>query len=605
MQRASDAKLCSYRRQTVVFPRSGDRSYSMVQVSKQSLASATWVAKLVILLLLTQSFAKAADEPLARIAVISNPYITTLPASEIKDEFGGLRDFLAKTGPDSMEKTVSLVNSLKPDALVVLGSLTWSGSDDDFDAFAKYFDQINAPKFTVPGHRDRLSGSLDGYRRVFGKYDAQDNLRTVNGVHLGFSSDLHSDPDVATERLKKQLTAAGNAKAVLLFDEVNRTMGRSKLTPTHEKFWGLVEQHHVAAKLSPTRYGHALGYTNTLPNWTVGSTAWSTRGAVTLVTVFEDRIEMAQVSDPSSAAFSLTIPNPVTSPRMNPAADDPFGCPSLSEDLKKKPDFTFALISDPQFDRENGRDALIKKAEATIRDLNRLNPAFVLVAGDLVNNNLPEEWEMFNEIFAELKPPKHVVPGNHDVLFNYDFIEASYSSAPEKKPEYAKIVKQALAAAAKEGFTGSTALYEKFTGTKPRQLIDHGNCAFITVPFLTMRADAEQIAFLKEQLERSKEKQHVFVVAHYPSLSAFGNNVLPQFGGTEVLSLLQEHRVTGYLFGHRHRNGFRMHERTAHVLSDNCQSIHLIHVFPDRIVIGRKKVGTPLYEKLTIPSPRG
>lgn len=562
-------------------------------------------AAVICLFLFVPNGARAAEKPLARIAVVSNPYITTLPAKEIKDEFGGLRDFLAKTGPDSMKKTVSLVNELRPDAFVVLGSLTWSGSDADFNAFAKYFDQINAPKFMVPGHRDRLSGSLDGYRRVFGKYDAQDNLRTVNGVHLGFSSDLHSDPDIATERLEKQLTAAGEAKAVLLFDEVNRTMGRSKLTPTHQKFWGLVEQQHVAAKLSPTRYGHALGYTNTLPNWTVGSTAWSARGAVTLVTVFEDRIEMAQVNDPSRAAFSLTIPNPVTSARMNPAEDDPFGCPSLSEDLKEKPDFTFALISDPQFDRETGRDTLIKKAEATIRDLNRLNPAFVLVAGDLVNNNLPEEWELFNEIFAELKPPKHVVPGNHDVLFNYDFIEASYSTAPEKKPEYAKIVKQALSAAAKEGFTGSTALYEKFTGSKPRQLIEHGNCAFITVPFLTMRADAEQIAFLKEQLERSKDKQHVFVVAHYPSLSAFGNNVLPQFGGTEVLSLLQEHRVTGYLFGHRHRNGFRMHERTAHVLSDNCQSIHLLHVFPDRIVIGRKKVGTPLYEKLTIPSPRG
>jgi len=555
--------------------------------------------------LLAQSGGGAAEEPLARIAVVSNPYITTLPAAEIKDEFGGLRDFLAKTGPDSMKKTVSLVNSLRPSAFVVLGSLTWSGSDGDFAAFAEYFDQIDVPKYTVPGHRDRMAGSLAGYERAFGKYDARDSLRTVKGVHLIFTSDLHADPDAATNRLGKQLTEAGAAKAVLLFDEVNRTMGRSKLTPTHKNFWELIERHHVAGKLSPTRYGHALGYVNTLPTWTVGSTGWSTRGAVTLLNVFADRVEMAEVSEPSNMAYSLTVPNPVTSPRMLPVADDPFGCPSLSEDLKENPDFTFALISDPQFDREANRATLIKKAEATIQDLNRLNPALVLVAGDLVNNNLPEEWKMFNEIFAELKPPTHVVPGNHDVLFNYDFMEASYSTASEKKTEYAKIVKQALADAAKEGFTGPTALFEKFTGAKPRQLIEHGDCAFITVPFLTMRADAEQIEFLKEQLERSKDKRHVFVVAHYPSLSAFGNNVLPQFGGTEVLSLLHEHGVTGYLFGHRHRNGFRMHERTAHVLSDNCQSIHLLHVFRDRVVVGRKRVGTPLYEKLTIPSPRG
>lgn len=559
----------------------------------------------VCVFLFVHGVAKSADEPLARIAVVSNPYITTLPAAEIKDEFGGLRDFLAKTGPDSMKKTVSLVNELRPDAFVVLGSLTWSGSDEDFAAFAEYFDQIRVPKYTVPGHRDRLSGSLAGYERAFGKYDAKDSLRTVNGVHLSFTSDVHADPDAATERLDKQLIEAGESKAVLLFDEVNRTMGRSKLTPAHEKFWGLIERHHVAAKLSPTRYGHALGYVNTLPTWTVGSTGWSTRGAVTLLNVFADRVEMAEVRDLSSMAFSLSVPNPVASPRMLPVADDPFGCPSLSEDLKEKPDFTFALISDPQFDRETNRATLIRKAEATIRDLNRLNPTFVLVAGDLVNNNLPEEWELFNKTFAELKPPKHVVPGNHDVLFNYDFMEASYSTAPEKKPEYAKIVKQALAEAAKEGFKGPAALYEKFTGAKPRQLIEHRDCAFIMVPFLTMRADAEQIEFLKEQLERSKDRKHVFVLAHYPSLSAFGNNVLPQFGGTEVLSLLHEHRVTGYLFGHRHRNGFRMHERTAHVLSDNCGTIHLLHVFPDRVVVGRKRVGTPLYEKLTIPSPRG
>ena len=158
--------------------------------------------------------------------------------------------------------------------------------------------------------------------------------------------------------------------------------------------------------------------------------------------------------------------------------------------------------------------------------------------------------------------------------------------------------------AEKEGFTGPTALYEKYTGAKPRGLIEHQDCAFITVPFLTMRADAEQIDFLRQQLETSKDKRHVFVVAHYPSLPAFGNNLQPELGGTEVLTLLSKHRVTGYLFGHRHRNGFRIHERTAHILTDNMTTLHLFHVFPDRIVVGRKHVGAPLYETLTIPSPR-
>jgi len=545
-----------------------------------------------------------AEEPVASIAVISNPYITALPPDEIEDEFGGQRGFLAKTAPASMAKTIALVNEIKPDALVVLGSLTWSGSNDDFKAFGAYLDQFKVPAFVVPGHRDRLTGSLDNYRQLVGNRDSTNAVQSAGGVALAFSSDLHGEPEAASQRLEQQLAKVRDSKAVLLFANRDRTMGRSRLTPDHRRFWSLVEQYEIAARFEPTRYGHRLGYEDTLPLWTVGSTGWSTGGAITLARVYADRIEMAEIRDPTHLAFSLTVPNPVRANRMPPVADDPYGCPSYSQDLKLKPDFTFALVSDPQFDREANREYLVKRAEAAIAELNRLNPAMVFIAGDLVNNNLPEEWEIFNRVFAKLKPPRHVVPGNHDVLFNYSFVEQSYSSAPEKKPEYAAIVKKALAAAEKEGFTGPAALYEKYTGTKPRGLIEHQGCAFITVPFLTMRADAEQIDFLRQQLETSKDKRHVFVIAHYPSLPEFGNNLQPELGGTEVLTLLCEHRVTGYLFGHRHRNGFRMHERTAHVLTDNMTTLHLLHVFPDQIVVGRKHVGAPLYETLTLPSPR-
>ncbi|MDP6443061.1 MAG: metallophosphoesterase [Pirellulaceae bacterium] len=546
----------------------------------------------------------SAAEPLATIAVIANPYITTLSGDQIKDENGRVRSSVGTVGPRSMEKSIELVNKLQPDALVVLGSLTWSGSRADMERCAGYLNRFEAPTFTMAGHRDALAGSLDGYRRAVGERDATNQTKSVKGVTLAFASDLHVDLTAAAERLESQLTAADNSAAVLMFAARDRTMGRSPLTEKSEPFWRLVEGSRVAARIEPTRYGHSVNYENTLPIWTVGGNGWSTGGAITVLRVFADRIEMAEVADPTQPTFSLTIPNPVKAPRMASAADDPHGCPSYTADLAEQPQFSFALVSDPQYDRETNRDYLITKAKAAIAELNRLNPQMVFVAGDLVNNNLPEEWEMFNRQFAELKPPRHVVPGNHDVLFNYDFVEKSYSSAPQQKPEYAAIVSGALAKAKKEGFTGPAALYEKYTGSKPRQLIEHKDCAFITVPFLTTRADADQIEFLRAQLQRTRDKQHVFVVAHYPSLSAFGNNLQPQLGGAEVLGLLSEFRVTGYLFGHRHRNGFRLHERTAHILTDNMLSIHLVHVFADRIVVGRKRVGRPLYEKLTIQSPR-
>lgn len=563
--------------------------------------------KFVVLVFASVFFARAiceADEPLATFAVVSNPYITTLPPAEIKDESGRVRDFLAKTGPQSMQRTTKLVNAIRPDALIVLGSQTWSGSKDDLAAIRMHLDKVKVPVYVTPGHRDRLSGSLEEFRRVFGEHVVDDRVKLTKDVALAFAGDLDRDPDAATRRLDKQLAECASAKAVLLFSGLDRSTPRTKLTPAHETFWKLVDRRKIAIRFDPTRYGHQLKYANTLPGWSVPSVAWSARGAITLVRVFEDRIDVGQVVDPQRSGYRLTVPNPVAVSRMRRAADDPTGCPSYSRDLAAKPQYTFALVSDPQFDRQANREYLIQKARAAIADLNRLKPAMVFVAGDLVNNNLPEEWELFNRVFADLKIPKHVVPGNHDVLFNYDFVERSYASAPERNPAYAAIVKKALSAAEKEGFRGPAALYEKYTGSKPRQLIEHQNSAFITVPFLTTRADAEQIRYLREQLQRVKDKRHVFVVAHYPALPAFGNNIQPQLGGSDVLALLHEHRVTGYLFGHRHRNGYRFHERTAHVLADNMLTLHLVHVFEDQLVIGRKRVGSPLYEKMIVPASR-
>ena len=97
-----------------------------------------------------------AEDPIAQIAVISNPYITTLDPQEIKDENGSVRDFLAKAGPESMVRMAALVKQIKPDALVVLGSLTWSGSESDLNAFAEQLSPIEVPTLVVPGHRDEI-----------------------------------------------------------------------------------------------------------------------------------------------------------------------------------------------------------------------------------------------------------------------------------------------------------------------------------------------------------------------------------------------------------------------------------------------------------------
>jgi 3',5'-cyclic AMP phosphodiesterase CpdA len=548
----------------------------------------------------------AAEKPQATIAVVSNPYLTTLPAEQIIDENKRVRDFLAKSAPAAMEKTVAIVNQLQPDALVVLGSATWSGSQADFDRFKGYLDRITVPKLVVPGSRDVLSPESGAWIKKLGDLNATDSVRDVAGVRLVFASDLNTNTTAACARIESQLAAANQsaAKAVLLFN-AHPFRGRTKRDLDDSKFWPLIEKFKIAGEFEATRYGARERLIKTLPSWTVGSTGWSTRGAITRIQVFTDRIGVSQYSDPDKMVFALNAPNPVAAERFSPVEDDPHGSLSYSAELRKKPNLTVALISDPQFDRERSRQTLISCAEAGIAELNRLKPDLVFITGDLVNNNLPEEWDLFNVIFAKLKPRRYVVPGNHDVLFNYDFIEANYSSAPEKKPDYATLVKRALVRAQKDGFKGPAALFEKYTGSPPRQMVEHGDAAFITIPFLTTRADPDQIEYLRKQLEATAGKRHVFVAAHYPALSVFGNNVHPDRGGKEVLELLKQHKVAGFLFGHRHRNGFAMFENTAHVLTDNMGSIHLLHVHDDHIVIGRKRIGAALYPTLTIAEPRG
>ena len=68
--------LCSEEFYSTETPYPGTELLTMIR------ATALHAATMMCFLVLAQSLGQAADKPLARIAVVSNPYITTLPASE-------------------------------------------------------------------------------------------------------------------------------------------------------------------------------------------------------------------------------------------------------------------------------------------------------------------------------------------------------------------------------------------------------------------------------------------------------------------------------------------------------------------------------------------
>ena len=124
----------------------------------------------------------SAEEPLCRIAAISNPYITTLSAKEL-----GKRGWIEKMAPAELERSIALANAAKVDAMVVLGSLTWTASDDDFARVKKFLSRIKPPLYIVPGVKDLVDGRNDRFLKYFAKENVAGRSVRVNGVHLQFA----------------------------------------------------------------------------------------------------------------------------------------------------------------------------------------------------------------------------------------------------------------------------------------------------------------------------------------------------------------------------------------------------------------------------------
>ena len=571
----------------------------------------------LILVLLGVGRELAAEEPICRIAAISNPYITTLSAQEL-----GERSWIEKVAPAGLERSIALANKVKPDAVIVLGSLTWTGSDADFQRVEKFLSQLEAPHYVVPGVKDLPDGNDERFQRHFAARNVAGRAVDIKGVRMVFAPYYEQTGAAQRQVLEQMQTGFANsrdARAVLLFSELDLpAITDPKLaTANPQQYWKLIHDHKVAARFA-AGHTHTVGLVDSLPFWSIPSSGWSysPKWPIALISVYEKRIELDLLHDNGDPPQQLVIPNPVAAPRIVKAADDPYGVPTYSEDLKLKPQLTFAQLSDSQFDdgtvpRYKARYAYDEQMnELAAAQVNRLNPALTFMTGDLTNKNTPAEWATFNRIYSTLKMPFYPVPGNHDTLYDRsnlnrkalgDLLETGLSNWQ---------LADKLAGGKSDD---RTALYRHFTRRQPYYTVEKEGCVFLCLNTRVASVDEEQMAWLRKELERTKEAKHVFVLGHYPVLKDFGGNVQGPEAG-EILSLLRQYKVAAYLSGHRHRYGYRMHEGTAHVLCDclcwgEYRSYQIYHVFDDRIVacwkpIYRADGNRPLYERVVLPEPR-
>ncbi len=210
----------------------------------------------------------------------------------------------------------------------------------------------------------------------------------------------------------------------------------------------------------------------------------------------------------------------------------------LSLDLPAEEDaFVFAVFGD----RTGGPVDGVSVLADAVRDVNLLEPDFVITVGDLVNGyNTSQEWlpqmREYKGIMDELLCPWFPVAGNHDVYWR-----GPGKPVGEHEAEY-------------EMHFGP--LWYAF---------EHKNCFFIALfsdegnpqtgeknfekPECN-RMSEEQFTWLKETLARAKDAEHIFLFLHHPRWLAgnYGND-----WEKVHQALVEAGNVTAVFGGHIHR----------------------------------------------------
>lgn len=198
-------------------------------------------------------------------------------------------------------------------------------------------------------------------------------------------------------------------------------------------------------------------------------------------------------------------------------------------------DFAFVQVSDTHIDSDPKDTAFEMRLEQTVEQINELNPAFVILTGDVVTTFTADNYARFKEIVATLKPPLYVIPGNHDV--------------GNKPGRNGPVTEESYNAWLKAGGVGHVAF-------------DREDCLFIGLTSVLFNsglpAEEEQFDWLKARLEGAGKKR-VFVFQHHPIFEnspkeptgAYNNIDEPM--RSQLLKLFKKHKVEAVFYGHLHR----------------------------------------------------
>lgn len=234
----------------------------------------------------------------------------------------------------------------------------------------------------------------------------------------------------------------------------------------------------------------------------------------------------------------------------------------------------FIQLTDPQFGMFENNAGFEKETvlyEKAVVEINRLNPDFVVITGDFVNDqNAVAQIDEFKRITAKIKPAIKVYysPGNHDI----GQVPTNESLEKYKKNYGSDCFSFEHKGASLIGFNSGLI---KAKLEKPEQ---------------------EQFRWLTKKLMKSRNAQYILLFCHYPFFNktvdepeAYSNI------GTEYrlkyLELFEECGVDAVFSGHHHNNGLATYGNVELVttsslgkpLGEAPSGFRIVKVYNDKI----------------------
>ena len=177
----------------------------------------------------------------------------------------------------------------------------------------------------------------------------------------------------------------------------------------------------------------------------------------------------------------------------------------LEVSAKAKDKFDFVVIGDSR----GGLDILRHQ----MREINALNPAFVLYTGDLVGEGTEQEYKEGLAVLKSIKAPVFPALGNH------------------------------------ERRNGGIQWYYKYFGKDADYSFDHGKWRFVSLDNSTGAVSSGQLSWLQVQLATPG---HKIVFAHEPPPIGVWRVHAFQGNQKEFVKIVADAKVDACLFGHIH-----------------------------------------------------